>query len=54
MFYLSLHILKDSIWEKETDERSKFQTHLKNNQGISFVRNGREIDFGNFGYYHFI
>ena len=24
---------------------------MKNNQGISFVRKGREIDFGNFGYY---
>ncbi len=43
--------IKRDIWEKETDDRSKFQTHLKNNQGISFVRNGREIDFGNFGYY---
>lgn len=43
--------IKDSIWEKETDKISPFQNHLKNNQGISFVRNGREIDFGNFGYF---
>ena len=43
--------IKDSIWKKETDKVSPFQNHLKNNQGISFVRNGREIDFGNFGYF---
>jgi len=43
--------IKDSIWRKETDKVSPFQNHLKNNQGISFVRNGREIDFGNFGYF---
>ena len=43
--------IKDSIWRKETDKVSLFQNHLKNNQGISFVRNGREIDFGNFGYF---
>ena len=43
--------IKRHIWDKETDGRSAFQTHLKNNQGISFVREGREIDFGNFGYY---
>ncbi len=43
--------IKDSIWAKETDKVSPFQNHLRNNQGISFVRNGREIDFGNFGYF---
>lgn len=43
--------IKDSIWKNETDKVSPFQNHLKNNQGISFVRNGREIDFGNFGYF---
>ena len=43
--------IKDKIWQKETDKVSAFQNHLKNNQGISFVRNGREIDFGNFGYF---
>lgn len=43
--------IKRDIWEKETDGRSKFQNHLNKNSGISFVREGREIDFGNFGYY---
>ena len=43
--------IKDAIWRNETDKVSPFQNHLKNNQGISFVRNGREIDFGNFGYF---
>lgn len=43
--------IKDDIWRKETSKQSKFQNHLNRNLGISFVRNGREIDFGNFGYF---
>ena len=43
--------IKSDIWKKESDQRSKLQNHLNNNNGISFVRDGREIDFGNFGYF---
>jgi len=43
--------IKDEIWKKETDKQSAFQNNLKSNLGISFVRGGREIDFGNFGYF---
>ena len=43
--------IKTDIWKKESDQRSKLQNHLNNNNGISFVRDGREIDFGNFGYF---
>lgn len=43
--------IKDEIWRKETSKTSKFQNHLNRNLGISFVRDGREIDFGNFGYF---
>jgi hypothetical protein len=43
--------IKDEIWKKETDKQSPFQNNLKSNLGISFVRGGREIDFGNFGYF---
>ena len=39
------------MWQAESDKTSKFQTHLSRNSGISFVRGGREIDFGNFGYF---
>ena len=43
--------IKDEVWQAESDKTSKFQTHLNRNSGISFVRDGREIDFGNFGYF---
>ena len=43
--------IKDQVWRAESDKSSKFQTHLSRNSGISFVRDGREIDFGNFGYF---
>jgi len=43
--------IKDDIWRKQTSKVSKFQNHLNRNLGISFVRRGREIDFGNFGYF---
>ena len=43
--------IKDEVWQEESDKTSKFQTHLSKNSGISFVRGGREIDFGNFGYF---
>jgi len=43
--------IKDEVWRKETDKQSKFQTQLNRNLGISFIRDGREIDFGNFGYF---
>ena len=43
--------IKDEIWRKETSKVTKFQNHLNRNLGISFVRDGREIDFGNFGYF---
>lgn len=49
--YFRFSFIKDSIWKKETNQTSNFQTHLKRNAGISFVRDGREIDFGNFGYF---
>ena len=49
--YFRFSFIKDNIWKKETDKQSAFQTHLKRNSGISFVRDGREIDFGNFGYF---
>jgi len=43
--------IKKDIWKKESGQTSKLQNHLNNNNGISFVRDGREIDFGNFGYF---
>ena len=43
--------IKDEVWQAESDKTSKFQNHLNRNAGISFVRDGREIDFGNFGYF---
>ena len=43
--------IKDEVWQAESDKTSKFQNHLNRNTGISFVRDGREIDFGNFGYF---
>ena len=49
--YFRFSFIKDDIWEKENDQTSQFQIHLKRNAGISFVRDGREIDFGNFGYF---
>jgi len=49
--YFRFSFIKDNIWKKETDKQSAFQIHLKRNSGISFVRDGREIDFGNFGYF---
>ena len=49
--YFRFSFIKDEIWKKETDQTSPFQVHLKRNSGISFVRDGREIDFGNFGYF---
>ena len=49
--YFRFSFIRDDVWKKETDKLSPFQTHLKRNQGISFVRDGREIDFGNFGYF---
>ena len=49
--YFRFSFIKDNIWKKETDKQSPFQIHLKRNSGISFVRDGREIDFGNFGYF---
>lgn len=49
--YFRFSFIKDDVWKKETDQTSAFQIHLKRNSGISFVRDGREIDFGNFGYF---
>ena len=49
--YFRFSFIKDNVWREETDKTSTFQNHLKNNAGISFVRDGREIDFGNFGYF---
>lgn len=49
--YFRFSFIKDSVWRKESDKTSQFQNHLKRNAGISFVRDGREIDFGNFGYF---
>jgi hypothetical protein len=43
--------IKSDIFIKERDQPSKFMTHLKRNTGISFVRAGREIDFGTFDYF---
>lgn len=42
---------KKSIRDKEADKSNEFMNHLKRNIGISFVRAGREVDFGNFGYF---
>ena len=49
--YFRFSFIRDDVWKKETDQTSPFQIHLKRNSGISFVRDGREIDFGNFGYF---
>ena len=49
--YFRFSFIRDDIWKKHTDKQSPFQSHLKRNAGISFVRDGREIDFGNFGYF---
>ncbi len=49
--YFRFSFIRDDIWKKYTDKQSPFQSHLKRNAGISFVRDGREIDFGNFGYF---
>jgi hypothetical protein len=49
--FFRFSFIKRDIWEKESDQRSPFQNHLNNNNGISFVRDGREIDFGHFGYF---
>jgi hypothetical protein len=43
--------IKDEVWKKETSKITPFMDHLFLNTGISFVRGGREIDFGNFGYF---
>ncbi len=43
--------IKPEIYSKERKATSKFMTHLKRNQGISFVRAGREIDFGTFEFF---
>jgi hypothetical protein len=43
--------IKPQIREKESDQRSELMKHLKRNTGISFVRDGREVDFGNFNYF---
>ena len=49
--FFRFSFIKDKIWRKYTSKGSPFQTHLKRNAGISFVRDGREIDFGNFNYF---
>ena len=51
MFILDFHLLKMMFGKKKQIKQSPFQIHLKRNSGISFVRDGREIDFGNFGYF---
>ncbi|MDC0488813.1 ATP-binding protein [Pelagibacteraceae bacterium] len=43
--------IKPEIYSKERDQTSKLMNHLKKNQGISFVRAGREIDFGTFEFF---
>jgi len=43
--------IKSEIFTKERDRTSDFMTHIKRNTGISFVRAGREIDFGTFDYF---
>ena len=43
--------VKQSIRKNEADKSTEFMNHLKRNIGISFVRAGREVDFGNFGFY---
>jgi len=43
--------IKSEIFTKERDRTSDFMTHIKRNMGISFVRAGREIDFGTFDYF---
>lgn len=42
---------KKNIRDKEADKSNEFMNHLKRNIGISFVRAGREVDFGNFGFF---
>lgn len=43
--------IMSDIFSKEREKTSTFMTHIKRNQGISFVRAGREIDFGTFEFF---
>ena len=43
--------IKSDIFSNERDQTSVFMTHIKRNQGVSFVRAGREIDFGTFEFF---
>ena len=44
--------IKPEFLRKEGDPTlSNLMDHLKRNMGISFVRSGREVDFGNFNYF---
>ena len=43
--------IRSEIFTKERDKGTSIMGHLKRNQGISFVRAGREIDFGTFEFF---